>query len=231
LGEDGEKMSKSRGNVVNPDEIVKEMGADTLRMYEMFMGPFEQAKPWSTKSTGGIRKFLEKVWRIFHEKELTQDFPEKEGQKLMAQTIKKVGEDIDDFKFNTAISQLMILFNGVQNWESLPKSAAEKICILLSPFAPHLAEELWSKILGHKESICNAPWPTYDPKFLEEDTVIYAVQINGKIRGDFEIAKDASKEEAIAHAKKIEKVAKYLGEGEIQKEIFVPGKIVGFVVK
>ena len=231
LGQDGEKMSKSRGNVINPDEIVNEFGADTLRLYEMFMGPFEQAKPWATDAVGGMRKFLDKVWRTFNEKKMGDGCPLPAFRKIVGQTIKKVEEDIDDFKFNTAISQLMIFFNEVQKEEEVSRGSMKKICILLSPFAPHLAEEIWSKIFNEKESIAYAPWPTYDPKFLVEDTVNYAVQVNGKLRGDFQLPKDASKDEAIAVAKGLEKVQKYLNEGEIQKEIFVPGKIVGFVVK
>jgi leucyl-tRNA synthetase len=231
LGADGEKMSKSRGNVVNPDDIVSEFGADTLRMYEMFMGPFEQAKPWATEAVGGMRKFLEKVWRVLSEKQMVENVDAPSLQKVLAQTIKKVTEDIDDFKFNTAISQLMIFFNEAQKSDQLPREAMKQVCVLLSPFAPHLAEEIWSSVFGEKESIAYAPWPTYDAEFLVDDTVNYAVQVNGKLRGDFEISKDASKEEAIAMAKGIEKVQKYLSEGEVVKEVFVPGKIVGFVVK
>jgi len=231
LGSDGEKMSKSRGNVVNPDEIVAEFGADTLRIYEMFMGPFEQAKPWATDAVGGMRKFLDKVWRTFNEKEMIEGCPLPAFRKIVGQTIKKVEEDIDDFKFNTALSQLMIFFNEAQKETKVSRGSMKKICILLSPFAPHLAEEIWSTVFEEKESIAYAPWPTYDPKFLVDDTVNYAVQVNGKLRGDFQLPKDASKEEAIAMAKGLEKVQKYLNEGEIKKEIFVPGKIVGFVVK
>ncbi len=231
LGEDGEKMSKSRGNVVNPDEIVESMGADTLRMYEMFMGPFEQTKPWSTKSTGGIRKFLDKVWRIYTEKKLVDGCPLPEFRKVVAQTVKKVGEDIDDFKFNTAISQLMIFFNEAQKQDTLSRGAMKKIIILLEPFAPHLAEEIWVEVFGETKSISCAPWPTYEQSSLAENTVTYAVQVNGKLRGDFQLSATAGKEEAIAAAKDLERVQKYLSEGNIVKEIFVPGKIVGFVVK
>jgi leucyl-tRNA synthetase len=230
LGADGEKMSKSRGNVVNPDEIVAEFGADTLRMYEMFMGPFEQAKPWATEAVGGMRKFLEKVWRVLSEKQMVEHIDSPSLQKVLAQTIKKVEEDIDEFKFNTAISQLMIFFNEAQKADQLPREAMKQVCVLLSPFVPHLAEEIWSSVFGEKKSIAYESWPAFDPAYLVDDTVTYAVQVNGKLRGDFEISKDAGKEEAIVMAKGIEKVQKYLSEGEIKKEIFVPGKIVGFVV-
>ena len=231
LGEDGEKMSKSRGNVVNPDEIVESMGADTLRMYEMFMGPFEQSKPWSTKSTGGLRKFLDKIYRIYTETEMTDECSLPVFQKIIAETIKKVEEDIEDFKFNTAISQLMIFFNEAQKYDILSRGAMKKILVLIEPFAPHLAEEIWSEVFGEKESMANAPWPTYEQSSLEVSEVTYAVQVNGKLRGDFTISKTAGKDEAIAVAQDIENVRKYLDGGNVVKEIFVPGKIVGFVVK
>ncbi len=231
LAEDGRKMSKSFGNVINPDDIIKTHGADTLRLYEMFMGPFDQAIAWDSGAVMGVRKFLDKVWRTFTEKTITDDCPTKEFRKVLARTIQKVGEDLDEFKFNTAIAQLMILFNEIQKFDALSKPALEKICILLSPFAPHLAEEIWCEVLEHKDSITYESWPTFDPKFLEDDTVTYAVQVNGKVRGDFQISKEAGKEEVLKTARELEKVSKYLSEGSIQKEIFIPGKIVGFVVK
>ena len=233
LAEDGHKMSKSIGNVINPDEIVEKYGADTLRMYEMFMGPFEQAISWSTQATEGMYKFLQKVWRIYNEKELVEvngKCPVPELQSLLHKSIKKITEDIEGLKFNTAISQMMIFMNQVQKSDIFPRPMAEKFCKLLSPFAPHLAEEIWHEVLGHKETITYEMWPEYDPVKITEDTVVYAVQINGKIRGDFEIDKEADKEAVIAEAKKLEKVVKYLEGGKIKKEIFVPGKIVGFVV-
>ncbi len=237
LAEDGQKMSKSLGNVINPDEIVQKYGADTLRMYEMFMGPFDQAISWSTTATEGIYKFLHKVWRLYQEKELTECG--KEGCKIapkglpqmMHKTIKKVTEDIEGFRFNTAISQMMIFINFAQKGESMPRPAAENFCKLLAPFAPHLAEEIWHEILDKKETITYEPWPEYNPDLVVDEMVTYAVQINGKIRGDFEISKDAGKDEVLTAAKEIEKVQKYLAEGEVVKEIFVPGKIVGFVMK
>jgi leucyl-tRNA synthetase len=231
LAEDGRKMSKSFDNVINPDEIIQKHGADTLRLYEMFMGPFDQAIAWESGAVSGCRKFLDKVWRTFNEKELTDDCPMKEFRQVLARTIKKVGDDIDTFKFNTAVSQLMILFNELQKFEALPRPAAEKICILIAPFAPHLAEEIWKEILGHSDTITYEAWPKFDPAFLEDDTVTYAVQVNGKLRGEFEMSKEAGKEEVLKQAKSLDKVAKYLAEGEIKKEIFIPGKIVGFVVR
>ena len=230
LAEDGRKMSKSFDNVINPDDIIKTHGADTLRLYEMFMGPFDQSIAWESGAVGGCRKFLDKVWRTFNEKKLTDDCPTKEFRKVLARTIKKVGDDIDTFKFNTAVSQLMILFNELQKAETFPRPAAEKICILLAPFSPHLAEEIWKEVLSKTDTITYEAWPKFDPAFLEDDQVTYAVQVNGKLRGEFKMAKEASQEEAIVMAKSLEKVAKYLSEGEIKKEIFIPGKIVGFVV-
>ena len=231
LAEDGRKMSKSFNNVINPDEIINAHGADTLRLYEMFMGPFDQSIAWESGAVGGCRKFLDKVWRTFNEKKITDGCPTTELRKVLARTIKKVGDDIDTFKFNTAVSQLMILFNELQKADELPRSAAEKICVILAPFAPHLAEEIWNEVLGKIGTITYEAWPEFDPAFLEDDIVTYAVQVNGKLRGDFQMAKYASKEDAIAMAKSLEKVAKYLSEGEIKKEIFIPGKIVGFVVR
>ncbi len=225
--EDGRKMSKSLGNVVNPDEVVQEFGADTLRCYEMFMGPFHQQKPWSTTSVGGLRKWLDRVAKVFNKPQSSGDF---KHQVLLHKTIKQVSEQIDQMKFNTAISQMMILTNALLEEDSVPKEVLETFNLLLSPFAPHLAEEFWSK-LGHADSIAYEAWPEYDPALTIDDTVTYAVQVNGKLRGDIEMSKDASKEEVLAAAKEIDKVRKYLAEGEIKKEIFVPGKIVGFVLK
>ncbi|MEI7511134.1 MAG: leucine--tRNA ligase [Candidatus Peregrinibacteria bacterium] len=232
LAEDGQKMSKSLGNVVNPDEIVEAFGADTLRMYEMFMGPFEQNKAWNTAATEGMYRFLQKIWRLFEKPFLEEDESSSlEFQRIVHQTIKKIGDDIEEFKFNTAISQMMIFVNAAQKLEKLPKKAMSQFVKLISPFAPHLAEEMWHEFLGGEKTISFEPWPEYDPKMLVEDTVVYAVQINGKLRGDFETAKSTPKEEAITLAKEIENVQKYLDGKEILKEIFVPEKIVGFVVQ
>lgn len=228
MAEDGSKMSKSLGNVVNPDEIVEKYGADTLRCYEMFMGPFEHSKQWNTDALAGMRKFLDRIWKLF-EKPLgdEQDFM----QKPLHTMIKKVTEDIEGFRFNTGISQMMIFLNEASKWEQLPQEGMRAFVKILSPFAPHLAEEIWSQFLGGKTTLTYEAWPSYDAKYLVEDTVTYAVQVNGKLRADFQAAADAGKEEVIAAAKEIEKVQKYLSEGNVVKEIFVPGKIVGFVVK
>ncbi|HEY5714632.1 MAG TPA: leucine--tRNA ligase [Candidatus Gracilibacteria bacterium] len=228
LGENQQKMSKSKGNVINPDLIVEEYGADTLRCYEMFMGPFHQMKPWSQSSVGGIRKWLDRVWRVLQKPESEEPLP-KNVLSTLHQTIKMVGEHIDEFKFNTAVSQLMILTNELTPLESLPKAVKETYILIFAPFAPHLAEEAWQQ-LGHKDTITFEAWPKYDAQYLVQDTVTYAVQVNGKVRGELHTSKDTPKEEAISEAKKVEKVAQYLSEGTIKKEIFVPGKIIGFVV-
>ncbi|NCP67217.1 leucine--tRNA ligase [bacterium] len=227
--EDGRKMSKSLGNVINPDDVIAEYGADTLRCYEMFMGPFEQGKAWSMGSVGGIRKWLERVTRVF-EKEEANATIDKKVLSTMHKTIKQVGENIEEFKFNTAVSQMMVLTNELTAIDKVPTDVLEKFAVILSPFAPHLAEELYAN-LGHEDGLTYVTWPIYDEQYLVEDTVTYAVQVNGKLRAEMPLPADTSKDAAIAAAKDIENVAKWLSEGEVMKEIFVPGKIVGFVVK
>ena len=236
LAEDGQKMSKSLGNVVNPDEIVEQYGADTLRMYEMFMGPFEQNKAWSTGSVGGMHKFLKKIHTIFSEKKIMccshPDCPPipKEFKSLSHKTIKKVTEDIEDFKFNTAISQMMIWSNAAQKMEVFPRGLAKKILLLLAPFAPHLAEELWSEVLKNKEGISFEPWPNWNPDMIAEEEMTIAVQVNGKLRATITFPVETPKEEILQKAKEGEKVQKFMEGKQIRKEIYVPGKIVNIVV-
>ena len=233
LAEDGKKMSKSLGNVINPDEVIEKYGADALRLYEMFMGPFDQAISWSTTATEGVHKFLQKVWRLYNEKKIVEtkeECPIPELRHLLHKTIKKVTEDIEKMHFNTAVSQMMVFVNAAQKSEIFPKPMAEKFCKLLAPFAPHLAEEIWKEVLKHEQTISYEPWPKHNPEYLREEKTTYAVQVNGKLRGDFEIAKDTPKGKIITTAKNLEKVAKYLESGTLKKEIFIPGKIVGFVV-
>ena len=235
LAEDGRKMSKSLGNVINPDEIVEKYGADTMRLYEMFMGPFAESTPWSTQGIEGIRRFLERVWRLFDKKiEPKQDgacpaCATPELKRLLHQTIKKVTEDIENLHFNTAISQMMVFVNYATSLPILPKGAVEKFLQILSPFAPHLTEELWQK-LGHKNSIALEKWPNYNPQLIEETTIQFVIQINGKLRDTLSIAKDISKEEAIRLAKDSKKIISWLENKKIIKEIFVQGKLVNFVV-
>ncbi|MFH0834014.1 MAG: class I tRNA ligase family protein [Patescibacteria group bacterium] len=243
LGPDGEKMSKSRGNVVNPDEIVANFGADTLRLYEMFIGPFDQAAAWSTGGVAGVRKFLEKVWRYFETWNMvpnkSEDWDNDEEKRMIHKTIKKVSEDIENRRFNTAVSQLMICLNLVYKYfpdSKLPDEANvvskkwfEQFLILLAPFAPHLAEELWEK-LGHKNSIHLEAWPTFDPNLVKDETITLAVSVNGKLRDTISVPAEISKDDAIAAAKNSEKIQKWLEGKTIRKEIFVPGKMVNFVV-
>ncbi len=229
LAEDGSKMSKSLGNTVNPDDIIAEFGADTLRTYEMFMGQFDQPKMWSTGSVGGVRKFLERVWRVAH-KPVTHDAPDEKTLRIVHQSIKNVSERIERFAFNTAVSQLMVLTNELTSLEIVPEAAVEVLVQLVSPFAPHMAEEIWSTVLKKPDTIAYSDWPQWDEKLAAEDEITYAVQVNGKVRETFSVPAETTKSEIIAHAKDLPKVAKYLSAGEIKKEIFVPNKIIGFVV-
>ncbi|MCB1158238.1 MAG: leucine--tRNA ligase [Leptospiraceae bacterium] len=234
LGEDKKKMSKSLGNVVNPDDVVKDYGADSIRLFEMFMGPFEMSKPWSTKGVEGIFRFLNRVWRLFHGKDgddlfIDDSEPEEEDLKLLHRTIQKVEEDIENFSFNTAIAQMMIFVNHLTPKSGRPRKLLEPFVLVLSSFAPHLAEELWSK-LGHKQSLAYEPYPSYDPKYLVDDTITIVVQVNGKLRGEFQAEKGVAKDKAISLAKAQEKVQKFLEGKTIRKEIFVPDKIVNLVV-
>lgn len=224
-GEDGQKMSKSIGNVVNPDDTITKYGADTLRTYEMFMGPFEASKPWSTTAIEGTYRFLQKVWKL---RDKVTDAEESKHNAILHQTINKVTQDIDNFSFNTAVSSLMILVNTLSDGETVAKSTFETLVLLLAPFAPHVTEELWEH-LGHSSSIHTATWPVFNPQLAEASEVTISVQVNGKLRGTFTAPKSISKEEAITQAKALDTVTKYLVDG-VKKEIYVPGKIVSFVV-
>lgn len=232
LAEDGQKMSKSLGNVVNPDEIVEQYGADTLRMYEMFMGPFEQSKVWNTGAVEGMYKFLQKIWRLFTEKGLQDEcLLDESFMRLTHKTVKKVSTDIEEFKFNTAISQMMIWVNAAQKLEKIPRVAASRFIRLLAPFAPHLAEEIWKEVFKNEETISYFRWPTFDENLAKDDEIQLAVQVNGKLRATLSVATDIAKDDALTQAKANENVQKFLEGGKIVKEIFVPGKIVNFVIK
>ncbi|MFH1712592.1 MAG: leucine--tRNA ligase [Candidatus Jacksonbacteria bacterium] len=240
LAQDGRKMSKSLDNVINPDDIVNEYGADTLRIYEMFMGPLEDAKPWDTKGIKGVRRFLEKVYKIIQNSKFNpaslqgQNYNSKfkiddTVDVLLHKTIKKVGDDIEAFKFNTAISQLMILVNEMQKCDQLSIINYQLLITLLAPFAPHLAEELWS-YFGNKESIFRQKWPEYDVNLIKNDLNTIVVQINGKVRDQFNISVDASSEEVLKQARASRKIQKWLDGQQVKKEIYVPNRIVNFVV-
>ncbi|MFC1549956.1 leucine--tRNA ligase [Candidatus Neomarinimicrobiota bacterium] len=230
LGEGGEKMSKSRGNVINPDKVVEKYGADVFRIYEMFIGPFDQAAAWDTQGIAGIDRFLGKVWRLLTKKEINSNDLEKDQLRLLHSSIKKVTEDIESLNLNTAVSQLMILVNDFTSLSSLDRKAAEILVKLLSPFAPHMSEELW-EFLGFKNSITFESWPDYNDKYLIADTMKIAIQVNGKLRGDIEVEKDLTKEEIISSAKGNEKLNKYLEGRDIIKAIYVPGRLVNFVLR
>jgi leucyl-tRNA synthetase len=230
LGEDGEKMSKSRGNVINPDDIITKYGADTLRTYEMFMGPFEAVKPWSMKSIEGCFRFLQKVWRITEEGNLVDEEPTEEMNKLLHKTIKKVTEDIEHFRFNTAISQMMILANEVQKEKKVSKSLMNTFAMLISPFAPHLGEEIW-EYLGNSDTIAYMPWPDYNPSLVVDNTFELVFSVNGKVRGKKEVSVDISEEDAIKEALENEGIKRNVEGKEIIKKIYVPGKLVNIVIK
>ncbi len=229
LGTDGEKMSKSRGNVINPDSIVTDYGADTLRVYEMFMGPLEKMKPWSMNGVKGVFGFLSKAYKTFTNTELYTEDSE-ETLKLLHKTIKKVTHDIEEMKFNTAVSQLMIFTNHCAKEKKFSKKTAETFALLLSPLAPHAGEELW-EVTGHSASLAYETWPTYSEELAKDDLITMAVQIMGKTRATIDVPADISKEEFFKIAKADEKIAKYLEGKTIVKEIFVPGKICNFVAK
>ena len=228
ITKNGAKMSKSKGNVVSPDEFVEKYGSDVFRMYLMFMGPFTDGGDWSDKGITGIVRFVERFWTMVSAKE--DKVADKNAlTKMLHKLIKKIGEDIEKFHFNTAVAALMEFTNfGLKN--GLDKISKKIAAQLIAPLAPHLAEECWSK-LGGKYSVFDSGWPKYDVKFTVDDTVKIAVQVNGKVRGEIEIGKNTTQEEAIRLARANENVVKYLTQGQVVKEIYVPGRIVGFVVK
>jgi len=231
LGEGGIKMSKSKGNVINPEEVIKQSGADTMRVYEMFIGPFEQMIPWDTKGVKGVRRFLDRVWKLGNQTAAFQK-PKSSGnlKKLLHKTIKKVSEDIESLKFNTAVSSLMEFSNAWQaGKEGLGEKDFKDFLKILLPFAPHLAEELWEKA-EFKGICCNQKWPKYNPKLIKEKMITLVIQVNGKIRGKIEVETDISEEKAKELALKSEKIKKWLAEKEIKKIIFVPGKLINFVL-
>ncbi|TGM09559.1 leucine--tRNA ligase [Leptospira barantonii] len=234
LGEDKRKMSKSLGNVVNPDDVIQEYGADSLRLFEMFMGPLEMVKPWSTRGVEGVFRFLNRIWRLFHTGEgesfrLDDVVPTSEELKILHKTIQKVSEDIPNFSFNTAISQLMIFVNEFTPTDRRPKEVLEAFILLLAPFAPHLAEELWKRS-GKNGSLTYEKFPEANPQYLIESEILIVVQINGKLRDEFKAPKEVSQADAIVMAKNLEKIKGILDGKTIRKEIYVPGKLVNIVI-
>ncbi len=227
LAEDGRKMSKSLGNVINPDDVVKEHGADAFRMYEMFMGPLEDAKPWSTKSIVGISRFLEKVWRL--QEKANDKNSHKKFEKVVHQTIKKVTEDIENMRFNTAIAQMMILINHMDKADKISIADYQALLIILSPFAPHITQELWSN-LGNKASITEEQWPKYDSSLIKEEEIELVIQVNGKVRHKITVPADITEEDAKAKALESDQVNKWLDNKQPKKVIYVKGKLVSIVV-
>lgn len=233
------KMSKSRGNVVNPDYVVNNYGADSLRLYEMFMGPLKDMKSWSMKGVEGVHRFLNRVWRLVIDEEsdtlhplVSDEAPDRNQLRLLHQTIKKVTQDIDEMAFNTAIAQMMIFVNEAYKWKTRPKSVLESFVLLLSPFAPHIAEELWQR-LGHDQTLAYEPWPEYDEELIKENTVEIVLQINGKVRGTIQVSREeaGNREVLEKRAFESETIQKRIAGKEIKKVIAVPNRLVNVVVK
>ncbi len=240
LGEDNQKMSKSVGNVVNPDEIIAEYGADSVRLFEMFMGPLEQMKPWSSKGVEGVYRFLGRVWRLVMDEtqagdwilsaKLSNDLPSESILRRMHESIQKVTDDLDKLSFNTAIAQMMILVNDLTKEEKRSRTVIEALVLILAPFAPHIAEELWEK-LGHTKNLAHEPWPKTEERYLVQDVIEYPVQVNGKLRGKFTAQIDATEANLMELAKSLESVKPWIEGKTIAKAIVIPKKMVNLVVK
>ena len=235
LGEDGQKMSKSRGNVINPDKVITDYGADSMRLYEMFMGPLEAMKPWNMQGVEGVHRFLQKAWRMIVDEDterLSNTVKEAQADettlRLLNQTTKKVGDDIETFGFNTAISAMMIFVNHLGKQEVRPKSVVEKFVLILAPFAPHIAEELWEK-LGHKESLTYENWPEYDKELIKEKELELAVQVNGKIKDRIVVSAETDEEQIKQKALACEKVIAAIAGKEPKKIIVVKPRIVSII--
>ena len=228
-----EKMSKSMYNVVNPDMIVEKYGADTLRMYEMFLGPVEQSKPWDTNGIDGVHRFIKKLWGLFYSRNdeflPTDAEPTKEELKAVHKLIKKVGEDIENFSYNTSVSAFMICVNELTQLKCNKKAILENLVILLAPFAPHCSEELW-EALGHTTSVCDAQWPVFNEEYLKEDTIKYTVSFNGKARFTLDFPADADNATIESTVMNHEMSQKYIDGRTPKKVIIVPKKIVNIVL-
>ena len=228
LAEDGRKMSKRFGNVINPDDVVKEYGADTLRVYEMFMAPFDQTVAWDTKGIVGVERFLERVWKL---QSKVKDENDTEDMKvILHKTIKKVGEDIEQFKFNTAVSAMMICLNKGEEAEHVSPYWYAEFLKLLAPFAPHMTEELWHTVIKEEDSIHKTSWPVYDPSLLVESTAIIAIQIAGKLRGTITLPRDTAEMGVVDEVKKTEEYRKFVGDAVPKKIVFVPNKLINIVI-
>ena len=231
LGEGGEKMSKSRNNVINPDEVVKRYGADVFRLYEMFIGPFDQAAAWDTKGIVGIDRFLRRSWLLFTSNEkIVVIPPKKETLRLLHQTIKKVSQDIEKLRLNTAISQMMIFQNHLSNLNEIPKEVLQDYLKLLSPFAPHFSEEI-NQLWGNQNTMAYREWLVYDEELASEEEIEIAVQVNGRLRGSIIIAKDSKEETVSEESRKIKKVNKYIEKHTIIKTIYIKNRLINFVIR
>ena len=236
LGEDGQKMSKSRGNVVNPDKVIADYGADSMRLYEMFMGPLEAIKPWNMQGVEGVHRFLQKLWRLIVDKEtgevqgsVKQIQADEATLRLLNQTVKKVGDDIESFGFNTAISAMMILVNHLAKLPVVPIEVIKRLVLILSPFAPHIAEELWNK-LGHGETLAYENWPEYDKELIKEKEIELAIQVNGKIKDKIVVSADADEEQIKQKALSCEKVVATMAGKEPKKVIVIKSRLVNIVI-
>ncbi|MDE7466822.1 MAG: class I tRNA ligase family protein, partial [Muribaculaceae bacterium] len=228
-----EKMSKSKFNVVNPDDIVDRYGADTLRLYEMFLGPLEQSKPWDTNGIDGVNRFIKKLWNLFYKGDtflVNDDAPTAENLKTLHTLIKKVTADIENFSYNTSVAAFMICVNELSRQNCHSRAILEPLVIVLAPFAPHVAEELWHSVLGHDTTVCDARWPEHNEEYLRQSTARYAVSFNGKARFNIEVDADMPADQVEKLALSHESAAKWLEGKTVRKVIVVPGKIVNVVV-
>ena len=228
ITKDGAKMSKSKGNTVAPDEFIDQYGSDTFRIYLMFMGPYDEGGDWNDKGIKGIYRFLNKIWKVVSLPD--SDKLDSKTDQLMHQTIKVVTDDLCKMKFNTSISRLMELVNSVSGKDSISPIFKKNITLLLAPFAPHLSEEIWSMI-GNNHSIFNESWPKYNSLKLQKDEINIVIQVNGKVRANISLPKGLDKGNILNQCKKLDNIVKYLDGNELIKEIYVPEKIVNFVVK
>ncbi|MEK7131012.1 MAG: class I tRNA ligase family protein, partial [Patescibacteria group bacterium] len=228
-GNDGRRMSKRWGNVVNPDDVVNEYGADSFRLYEMFMGPFDQSIPWDTKNIIGVKRFLDRVWKM--QEKITKRKENTELENLIHKTIKKISEDIENFHFNTAISALMILLNEMEKQENISTEHYSLLVVLISPLAPHMAEELWMSVLNNKKSAHLEKWPVFNKEKLQDKMFKLVVQIDGKVRDFFEVPLEISENDARVLTLKRENVKKWIGDKRVEKIIYVPKKIINIVTR
>ena len=221
-------MSKSRGNVVNPDDVVKEHGADSLRLYEMFMGPLEAVKPWQMSQVSGVVRFRNRVFALANRPTLSADMDDT-TKRLLHKTMKKVTEDYENLSFNTAISAMMVLVNQLAALDEVPREAIEKLILMLSPIAPHVCEECWS-LLGHEKTLAYEPWIQWDETLCIDNEVELGVQVNGKKRGSVKLSKEANQDEAQSAALDIPGIAKFVQDKPIKKLIYVPGRIINIII-